>query len=304
MPLSYTQNMEDYHLAIAFEGQGKGFYVDVGAGHPVADNVSLWFYERGWNGIVVEPQSALARLYPRTRPRDLLYQGILGRESGTATFFQFDRLHGLSTTVAARANSAETFGDTYSASTLPMITLAALLENHQVQKIDFLKIDVEGAEADVIAGNDWERFRPKIVAVEAVSPGGGPNWHHWEPILLSNGYRFRLFDTLNRFYVAQEHEELFHRLPPERAPWDAVTHMYEIGRAPECNLHPDYCLAQQLVRGFWSSLPHLDDNIIAELLTRGMDRKDKATFDISEVGRIRIALGRIACGYDGGQVSE
>jgi hypothetical protein len=234
-----------------------------------------------------------------------LYQGVLGRESGTATFFQFDRLHGFSTTVAAHANNAETFGDTYSASTLPMLTLATLLENHQVQKIDFLKIDVEGAEADVIAGNDWERFRPKIVVVEAVSPGGGgPNWQRWEPVLLSKGYRFRLFDTLHRFYVAQEHEELFHRLPPERAPWDAVTHMYEIGRAPECARHPDHCLAQQLVRGFWSSLPHLDDNIIAELLNRGIDRKDKASFDVSEVGRIRIALGRIACGYDGGQVSE
>jgi FkbM family methyltransferase len=304
MPLSYTQNMEDYHLAVAFEGQAKGFYVDVGAGHPVADNVSLWFYERGWNGIVAEPQTALARLYPRIRPKDLLYQGILGRESGTATFFQFDRLHGLSTTVAVHANSAQSFGDTYHASTLPTITLATLLENHRVQEIDFLKIDVEGAEADVIAGNDWERFRPKIVVVEAVSPGGGgPNWDHWEPILLSKGYRFRLFDTLNRFYVAQEHEELFNRLPPERAPWDAVTHMYEIGRAPECALHPDHCLAQQLVRGFWPALPHLDDNIIAEILNRGMDRKDNTRFNPSEVGRIRIALGRIACGYDGGQIT-
>jgi hypothetical protein len=80
--------------------------------------------------------------------------------------------------------------------------------------------------------------------------------------------------------------------------------MYEIGRAPECTLHPDYCLAQQLVRGFWSSLPHLDDSIIAELLNRGMDRKGKASFDISEVAGLRIALGRIACGYDGGQVGE
>jgi FkbM family methyltransferase len=296
--------MEDYHLAIAFEGQARGFYVDVGAGHPVADNVSLWFYERGWSGIVAEPQTTLARLYPRIRPKDFMYQGIVGREEGTATFYQFGRLHGLSTTVAARANSAEAFGDTYSASTLPVITLATLLENHRVQEIDFLKIDVEGAEADVIAGNDWERFRPKIVVVEAVSPGGGePNWQHWEPVLLSKGYRFRLFDTLNRFYVAGEHEELFHRLPPERAAWDAVTHMYEIGRAPECALHPDHSLAQQLVRGFWSSLPHLDDNIIAEVLNRGMDRKDEASFDTSDVGRIRIALARIACGYDGGQVT-
>ena len=43
----------------------------------------------------------------------------------------------------------------------------------------------------------------------------------------------RLFDTLNRFYVAQERPDIFDRLPAERGDWGAVTHMYEIGRAPD-----------------------------------------------------------------------
>ena len=54
MELSYSQNLEDYHLSLAFAGQTTGTYIDVGAGHPIADNVSFWFYERGWNGIVVK----------------------------------------------------------------------------------------------------------------------------------------------------------------------------------------------------------------------------------------------------------
>ena len=37
-----------------------GFYIDVGAGHPIADNVTFWLYERGWHGIAVEPQADLA----------------------------------------------------------------------------------------------------------------------------------------------------------------------------------------------------------------------------------------------------
>ena len=60
MALSYAQNLEDYHLSLAFAGQKEGFYVDIGGGHPVADNVSFWFYERGWCGVVVEPQAELA----------------------------------------------------------------------------------------------------------------------------------------------------------------------------------------------------------------------------------------------------
>jgi hypothetical protein len=46
--ISYSQNLEDYHLSLAFGGQSIGTYIDVGAGHPIADNVSFWFYERGW----------------------------------------------------------------------------------------------------------------------------------------------------------------------------------------------------------------------------------------------------------------
>ena len=63
MELSYTQNLEDYHLSLAFAGQQSGVYIDVGAGHPIADNVSFWFYERGWHGLVVEPQPELIALY-------------------------------------------------------------------------------------------------------------------------------------------------------------------------------------------------------------------------------------------------
>ena len=70
MHLSYAQNMEDYHLELIFAGEDDGTYVDVGAGHPVADNVSFHFYLKGWRGLVVEPQEALARLYAHVRPRD------------------------------------------------------------------------------------------------------------------------------------------------------------------------------------------------------------------------------------------
>lgn len=303
MPLSYTQNLEDYHLSLAFAGQERGFYIDIGAGHPVADNVSLWFYERGWSGIVAEPIAQLADLYKKIRPRDTVYQGLVGREVGEVDFFHVDRLHGFSTTIETHANVAKEFGAEYQRLTLPMLTLAKLCEQQQVQQIDFLKIDVEGAESDVLAGNDFSRFRPKVIVAEAVTPGKGePAWEAYEPLLLQNGYKFRLFDTLNRFYVAEECPEIFNRLPAERAPWHDVTHMYEIGRAPEQANHPDYALAQQLGRGFWAALPHLDQELLRDILARGARAGDTPLFDQVNSAEMRIALGRIACGYDGGQI--
>jgi FkbM family methyltransferase len=309
MELSYSQNLEDYHLSIAFTGQATGTYIDIGAGHPIADNVSFWFYERGWRGVVVEPQSKLAALYPRLRPRDIAVTGLIGRECGEADFHVVDRLHGLSTTMETVAQTAQSFGAGYQTVRTPMTTLAKLCESHDLGTIDFLKIDVEGAEGDVLFGGDWERFRPKVVVAEAVAPmTSEPSWREWEPFLIAQRYRLVLFDTLNRFYVAEEHPDIMGRFPTERAPWHAVRHMYEIGRAPENELHPDHGLAQDLARGFWASLPYLDSTLIASILGRGRqveNHHDLAAL-ASMVGneQFRAALGRIACGYDGGQIIE
>src|SRR6266436_6774534 len=154
MELSYTQNLEDYHLSLAFAGQQTGTYIDVGGGHPVADNVSFWFYERGWRGIVVEPQPELAALYARLRPRDVTVCGVVGRASGEIDFHVVERLHGFSTTVEHIARKAEAFGAGYRTTRVPMMTLAELCAAHDPGAIDFLKVDVEGGEADVLAGGD------------------------------------------------------------------------------------------------------------------------------------------------------
>ncbi|HEY2247383.1 MAG TPA: FkbM family methyltransferase [Bradyrhizobium sp.] len=309
MELSYTQNLEDYHLSLAFAGQTKGTYVDIGSGHPVADNVSFWFYERGWQGVVVEPQSELAALHERLRPRDIVVRGLVGRARGEIDFHAVDRLHGLSTTRADVAQKAQALGVSYRTLRIPVTTLAELCESHGLGSIDFLKIDVEGAEGDVLSGGDWERFRPKVIVAEAVSPMAvEPSWQDWEPFLLARGYRFVLFDTLNRFYVAQEHPDIMARLPSERAPWHAVRHMYEIGRAPENEQHPDHALAQDLARGFWASLPYLDPRLIASILARArrMTKDDDfaALASMANSEQFRASLGRIACGYDGGQIVD
>lgn len=304
MDLSYTQNMEDYHLWLAFGRRPSGTYIDVGGGHPVADNVSLWFYERGWRGIVVEPQQHLVDRYRHVRPRDTCVCALIGTQTGTADFHVFDRFHGLSTTIEAHARAASTFGAEYRTVQVPVVSLAQLCEQHAGDDIDFLKVDVEGAEADVLRSGDWRRFRPKAVVIEAIAPGSNaPSWAEWEPFLLAQGYAFKLFDTLNRFYVAEEATDIAAQMPTARAPWNAVRHMYEIGRAPENPQHPDHALAQQLGRGFWAMLPQLDRQLLAEMLRR-VDPAANVSPASLDTDAFRLALGRIACGYDGGQIVE
>jgi len=308
VPLSYAQNLEDYHLSLAFAGQPTGCYIDIGGGHPVAGSVSFWFYERGWQGIVVEPQAPLAALHRQVRPRDTLVTSVIGRQNGIANLFVVERLHALTTTIEAYADTAKSYGAAVQATTVPAMTLAELCASHGVEAIDFLKIDVEGAEADVIAGGDWRRYRPKIVLVEAIKPlSGEPAWDTWEGMLLAHGYRFGLFDTLNRFYVAEEHADVLARLPSERAPWDRVQHLYEIGRAAENPVHTDHPLAHELVHAFLARLPHLAPELLASLLDREgrLSHADRQALQgLVADERVRMRLGRIACGYDGGHIVD
>jgi FkbM family methyltransferase len=299
MELSYAQNLEDYHLARVFADQAEGFYIDVGAGHPVADNVSFWFYLQGWRGLVLEPQAELAGLYPHVRPRDTAVCALVGRSAGEADFHVVDRLHGFSTTVEAHARGAAAFGADFRTLRLPVTTLAALCEAHAPARIDFLKVDVEGAEADVLAGADWERWRPRVVVAEAMAPGNlEAAWRDWEAHLTRHRYRFAFFDGLNRFYVAEEDAALAKRFPSAPASWDAVRHLYEFGRAPDNPEHPDHALARALVGGFLAALPRLEPDLLASLAGGAVDRVALDT-DV-----VRAALGRIASAYDGGQIMD
>ena len=330
MQLSYAQNLEDYHLDLVLGDRPIGTYVDVGGGHPVADNVSFWFYLKGWRGLVVEPQENLATIYAHVRPRDHTLSCLAGREDGEAEFHVVDKLHGLSTTVRENAAGAAQFGADFATVRKPVRTLAAMCTEAGLTSIDFLKIDVEGAEADAIAGMDFKRWRPSVIAVEAIVPGSMDNaWQSWEPMLLAAGYNFAFFDRLNRFYVAREENHLKERFPQEPAPWDRVQHLWDFGRAPERTDHPDHALAKILQASFFATLPSLGPELLAQLVERGLQASNAGPYGKEVAGlllgnaewprdpsasntlaglmnteALRAALGRIACTYDGGHIME
>jgi FkbM family methyltransferase len=330
MQLSYAQNLEDYHLDLLFGDQQAGTYVDVGGGHPVADNVSFWFYLKGWRGLIVEPQETLASIYGHVRPRDHTVSCLAGRSEGEAEFHIVDKLHGFSTTVRENAAGANQFGANFRTVRKPVRSLAALCAEAGLTSIDFLKIDVEGAEAETIAGMDFKRWRPRVVLVEAIAPGSmKESWQDWEPALLAAGYAFAFFDRLNRFYVAQEEAALPARFPTEPAPWDRVQHLWDFGRAPERPDHPDHVLAKVLLSGFFATLPSFEPAMLARLVERGLETTKAGAFspDIArslagtaelprppaadadlarllDTDALRAALGRIACAYDGGHIME
>jgi FkbM family methyltransferase len=201
--ISYAQNGEDVVLDRVFAGVENGFYIDVGACNPVEDSVTYHFYERGWRGVNVEPDPSEFERLAAARDRDVNLETAVGPGAEMVTFYPSTvRGHGTVDRMLAgdRGQTME-----LQVTQIPLSTIFA--EHAPPGGVDFLKIDVEGAEAEVVASADWDRDRPRVVIVEAVDSAGQPVHEQWESLLLEHGYTFALFDGVNRFYFRDEDAE-------------------------------------------------------------------------------------------------
>ena len=124
---------------------------------------------------------------------------MIGEREGTAVLHEIPAASGLSTLddeLHRHYRDATDFEVVDR--TVPMMTLQAVIDRYVAEPVQFLKIDVEGHEASVLGGVDWERFRPPVVVVEATRP------EQWEHLLLAAGYVRTLHDGLNMFFVRED----------------------------------------------------------------------------------------------------
>jgi FkbM family methyltransferase len=226
--VSYAQNSEDVLLHRVFGGQETGFYVDVGAYHPVIGSVTKMFYDRGWSGINVEPGSVFQELAAE-RPRDVNLQMAVMDRAGEIGFIEND---------ADRGTSYVTTGED-GGGTGRMVacdTLEGIVRKHsRGRPVDFVKLDAEGSEESIVRSTDWRRLRPHVLLIEATLP-----WSialingTWEPTLLEQGYIRAYFDGINCFYIPAEEEAVLlrHFQVPVNA-LDRVIHHDEVTQRSE-----------------------------------------------------------------------
>ncbi len=199
--ISYAQNFEDVTLWRTLKLFGPGFYIDIGANHPTRDSVTRSLYERGWRGINIEPVQHYYDSLCAERPEDVNLCVAVGNEEGELVFFEFPDT-GLSTLSVEMAARQKADGIPFIQRMVKVRTLTSICEKHARSglPLQFLKIDVEGFEEQVLGGMDLQRWRPWIILIESSydeDPG-------WASLILDAGYKFALCDGINRYYVAEE----------------------------------------------------------------------------------------------------
>ena len=171
--VSYSQEGEDLVLAriLGNLNISTGFFVDIGAHHPARFSNTYYFYRRGWHGINVDALPGTKKLFQRVRPRDITIESGVGSQEGLLKYFAFNE-PALNTFSEQEAKKKDRppyhIVDTIQ---IPVVTLKKILDDHlpSGMQIDFMTIDAEGFDHEIIISNDWSRYRPRVLLVELLN---------------------------------------------------------------------------------------------------------------------------------------
>lgn len=203
--VSFSANCEDVMLRRLFQATPSGFYVDVGAAHPIFENDTRALNLAGWRGVNVEPNQEFLVELQRVRPDDVNLGVVLSDQPGELMFYEIPGT-GLSTLDADQAQRLMATGREVRPRPVAVQTLAHVLEQSDAPKtFELLKIDVEGAEYAVLSGNDWSRFRPRVIIAEATFPESPERRDDKvRQFLREVGWRHVWFDGLNDWFLAED----------------------------------------------------------------------------------------------------
>lgn len=163
----YSRGAEEVIVRDFFQDKRGGVFLDVGCWHPItASNTYYLEHHLGWSGVAVDALPELAPKWKRNRPASQFFNFYVSDHiEESAPFFRAQ----FSDISSGKKPETGPGGKPVKSEELkvPTITLTALLDRAKVSHVDFVSMDIEGAEIQALAGFDIERFKPALLAVEA-----------------------------------------------------------------------------------------------------------------------------------------
>ncbi len=160
----WSQFGEDILVRNCFPSDYRGTYVDVGAFHPIYLSNTYALYRNGWNGLAIDANEGMRPLFEKFRSRDQFVHSAVGIE-GQVKMTMFHQ--GAFNCVEKHADTVPPqFRKDVRSVVVQSQRLAVILEKCRIERIDFLNIDCEGADLEILESNDWLRWRPQVICVE------------------------------------------------------------------------------------------------------------------------------------------
>lgn len=166
--LCYSQNGEDLILNRFLDNTKEGFFVDVGAHHPIRFSNTFLFYKKGWSGINIDAMPGSMAAFNKIRPKDINVEKGIALKNDKLTFYQFNE-SALNTFSKEEAFSKNKDGyKIIKRNLIEVDTLENILDKYMPinTKIDFLNIDAEGKDEEVLISNNWVKYKPSYILVE------------------------------------------------------------------------------------------------------------------------------------------
>ena len=172
MRVSYSQFAEDLMVSnILGYNKSKGYYVDIGCNHPINYSNTYIFYQRGFHGVCIDPNSNYEKDWQRYRPRDLFKQFAVGIDEGNLSYLEYEGFPECNRIVNDKELTElnkKGVHPKYTKRKIKLKRLTDILNNIKwlPKSFDYLTIDCEHLDLEVLRSNDFNFYRPKVISIE------------------------------------------------------------------------------------------------------------------------------------------
>jgi FkbM family methyltransferase len=144
-----------------------GFYFDIGAYHPYRHSNTYLLYRAGWQGINVDPRPGTKDLFDRYRPRDINVEAGIASADGAMTYYMVGEDSTMNTFSRENLETLGIFDRVLRTIEVPVWSLPSLLSRYpDITKIDYMNVDAEGFEMEILEGLDRSKLKPTIISIE------------------------------------------------------------------------------------------------------------------------------------------
>ena len=154
----FAEFAEDVMVNRLFKNHHKGIYLDIGAYHPYKGSLTYMLFKKGWSGMNIDLSKTSIDLFNIARPKDLNICCAISNKTEKKVYFENSPINQQNSLIRQNSRQKEIEIDSYS--------LDDLLTKKNFQNPDYLNIDTEGNEMDILKGINFKKINPKLITIE------------------------------------------------------------------------------------------------------------------------------------------